>query len=177
MAGEQNQNDLRAVVENLVSHPSFRRIVSDAVQQSTQPQIQRSQQNFNASPNSTSSPNTGRATFSSPQQEMQSLFRTGGRGRGGGTVASFVPVLGSNRFSSRSSRSRGSSKAKMKKFSREVVLLSKPDVKFVVRGSNKAELMRKGQVIQCFDFFKEWTEEEVFENLRSAFAEILQDTR
>ena len=33
MAADQNQErDLRAVVENLVSHPGFRRIVSDAVQ-------------------------------------------------------------------------------------------------------------------------------------------------
>ena len=89
MAVEQNNTDLRTVVENLVSHPAFRRIVSDAVQQST------SGQNVNASTNVLPSPDSSRATFSSPQHELQSLFRTGGRGRGGGTVASFVPILGS----------------------------------------------------------------------------------
>ena len=173
MAGEQNNSDLRTVVENLVSHPSFRRIVSDAVQQSTKG----SEQNEAATTNDKSSPNTSRATFSSPQQELRSLFRTGGRGRGGGTVASFVPVLGSSRCGARSSRSRVSSKPKRKTFSREVVLLSRANVKFVVRGSKKADLMRKGQVVQCFEFCKEWTEKEVFENLSEAFAEVLQGTR
>ena len=171
MAAEQNNTDLRTVVENLVSHPAFRRIVSDAVQQST------SGQNVDASTNVLPSPDSSRATFSSPQHELQSLFRTGGRGRGGGTVASFVPILGSSRFSARSSRSRVSSKPKRKKYSREVVLLSRSNIKSVVRGSNKAELMRKGQVIQCFEFYKEWTDKEVYENLREAFAHVLQNTR
>ena len=171
MAVEQNNTDLRTVVENLVSHPTFRRIVSDAVQQST------SGQNVNASTNVLPSPDSSRGTFSSPQHELQSFFRTGGRGRGGGTVASFVPILGSSRFSARSSRSRVSSKPKRKKYSREVVLLSRSNIKSVVRGSNKAELMRKGQVIQCFEFCKEWTDKEVYENLREAFAHVLQNTR
>ena len=45
MAAEQNNADLRTVAENLVSHPAFRRIVSDAVQQSS------SGQNVNATTN------------------------------------------------------------------------------------------------------------------------------
>ena len=110
MATEQNNTDLRTVVENLVSHPAFRRIVSDAVQQSI------SGQNVNASTNVLPSPDSSRATFSSPQHELQSLFRTGGRGRGGGTVGSFVPILGSSRFSARSAQSRVSSKPKRKFF-------------------------------------------------------------
>ena len=126
MAAEQNNTDLRT---------AFRRIVSDAVQQSS------SGQNVNATTNVLPSPDASRATFSSPQHELQSLFRTGGRGRGGGTVASFVPILGSSRFSARSARSRVSRKRKRKKYSREVVLLSKSSIKSVVRGSNKAELM------------------------------------
>ena len=56
------------------------------------------------------------------------------------------------------------------------MLLLKPDVRFVVRGSRKADLMCEGQVIQCFEFFKDWTEEEVFQNLSDAFAEILHET-
>ena len=162
MAAEQNNTGLRTVAENLVSHPAFRIIVSDAVQQSS------SGQNVNATTNvlpSTTkvlpSPDASRATFSSPQHELQSLLGTGGRGRGGGTVASFVPILGSSRFSARSARSRVSSKPKRKKYSREVVLLSRSNSKSVVRGSNKAELMRKVQVIQCFEFCKEWTDKEV----------------
>ena len=173
MAAEQNNTDLKTVVENLVSHAAFRRIVSDAVQQSTSG----SGQNVTATTNVLPSPNASRATFSLPQQELESLFRTGGRGRGGGTVASFVPILGSSRFSAHSARSRVSSKPKRKKFSREVVLLSRSNIKSVVRGSNKADLMCKGQVIQCFEFCKEWTDKEVYENLREAFAQVLQNTR
>ena len=142
MAAEQNNTDLRTVAKNLVSHPAFRRIVSDAVQQLS------SGQSVDATTNVLPSPDANRATFSSPQHELQSLFRTGGRVRGGSDVASFVPILGSSRFSSRSARSRVSSKPRQKKYSREVVLLSRSNIKSVVRGSNKAELMRKGQVIQ-----------------------------
>ena len=83
MAAEQNNTDLRTVVENLVSHRAFRRIASDAAQQSP------SGQNVAATTNVLPSPNLGRATFSLPQQDLQSLFRTGGRGRrwvGGGGV-------------------------------------------------------------------------------------------
>ena len=76
MAAEQNNTDLRTVVENLVSHRAFRRIASDAAQQSP------SGQNVAATTNVLPSPNSGRATFSLPQQDLQSLFRAGGRGRG-----------------------------------------------------------------------------------------------
>ena len=37
--------------------------------------------------------------------------------------------------------------------------------------------MRKGHVIQCFDFFKDLTEEEVLGSLTDAFAEALRGTR
>ena len=78
------------------------------------------------------------------------------------SVASFVPILGSSRFSARGARSSVSSKPKRKRYSREVVLLSRSNIKSVVRGSNKTELMRKGQVIQCFEFCKELTDKEVY---------------
>ena len=65
MAAEQNNTDLRTVVENLVSHRAFRRIVSDAAQQP------RSGQNVTATTNVLLSPNSSWATFSSPQQELQ----------------------------------------------------------------------------------------------------------
>ncbi len=55
------------------------------------------------------------------------------------------------------------------KFTREVVLLLKAE-----SGSNKAELMRRGQVIQCFEFYKEWTEEEVFQHLRDVLSLVLK---
>ena len=64
-----------------------------------------------------------------------------------------------------------------KKFTREVVLLSKLNQVFTVRGSWKADLVRKGQVIQCFDFIREWSEEEVYEHLNGAFADVLHGTR
>ena len=179
MATDQNQErDLRVVVENLVSHPGFRRIVSDAVQGSN---ISNSSSHGSSTTDTSSSSNA--RSYSSPQQELRAIFRAGGggqgRGRGGGTVASFVPVLGSqNRFSSRSARSQGGGnrRARPKKFTREVVLLSKAESRFVVRGSNKADLVRRGQVIQCFEFYKEWTEEEVFQHLRDAFNLVLNDT-
>jgi hypothetical protein len=113
MAGDQNQNDLRAVIENLVSHPGFRRIVSDADQQSSQC----NERNASVSANATSSPNLSRTTVTlatSPQEELRSLFRRGGQSRGGGTVALFVPVLGSNRSNARSSRSRRGAKVQRK---------------------------------------------------------------
>lgn len=82
------------------------------------------------------------------------------------TVALFAPAFWSNRrFSSPSTRSCRSSKAEMR---------SELNVKFVVRRSNKIVLMRKGLVIQLFDFVKERTGEEELENLSSAFAKILQ---
>ena len=58
-----------------------------------------------------------------------------------------------------------SSKPKQKKYCRDVVLLSRLNMKSVVRGSNKADLMRKGQVILCFEFCKDWTDKEMYENL------------
>ena len=92
-------------------------------------------------------------------------------------VASFVLILGSSLLSARSVRSRVSSKPKQKKYSRDVVLLSRLNMKSVVRGSNKADLMRKGQVILCFEFCKDWTDKEMYENLREAFAQVHQNTR
>ena len=95
MAADQNQErDLRAVIENLVSHPSFRRIVSDAVQGNNL-NNNGNAINVSSSPGSTtntsSSSSSASTTYSSPQQELQAIFRAGaggqGCGRGGGTVA------------------------------------------------------------------------------------------
>ena len=62
-------------------------------------------------------------------------------------------------------------------FTREVVLLSSPTASNVVKGKKKAECLRKGQIISSFDFYRSWTEEDVYRQLSMAFQDKLHGKR
>ena len=133
MVDEKNQSDLRNVVENLVSHPDFRRIVSDAVQQSAQ----RSDQNVTASttircrqlfkihrgqhfrrPRTKCNPCSELEADVAEESQLLRLFPFLA------PAASMHVVL---RHAEKVKR-RGKSKETRKMFSREAELFSKPDV-------------------------------------------------
>ena len=143
--------------------------------------------------------NSSRTTYANPVAEFNAIFRrgasTGQQQQGGGTVASFLPGIAPytarsrSRNTSRTSRGRRSSSAppasasaasKPKAnnvFTREVVLLSSPTASNVVKGKKKAELLREGQVISSFDFYRSWTEEDVYRHLGMAFQDKLHGKR
>ena len=181
------QNIVENVVENVVNHPEFRSLVSGV-----QTQTSSITTSTSTSTTTSSSSASSCATFS-PIQEFNSIFRrgasTGQQQRGAGAVSSLSPGIGT--FTARS-RARSSShgrrqnatstcttsaRPKASTFTREVVLLSSPENRTVLRGKAKAELMRRGQVISFFDFNRSWTEDDVYRHLRQAFGEKLQGTR
>ena len=131
-----------------------------------------------------------------PIAEFNAFFRrgasTGQQQQGGGTVASFLPGIAhytarlrsrncrtsrGRRSSSASSASAASKPKANNAFTREVVLLSRPSASTVVKGKKKAELLREGQVISSFDFFRSWTEEDVYRQLSVAFQDKLRGKR
>ena len=136
-------------------------------------------------------------TFASPVAEFNAIFRHGasasqqqqGGGISGGTVASFLPGIASYTARSRSRNSNGSlgrrssscsSRSKppaSNTFTREVILLSSPNASSVVKGKRKADLMRKGQVINSFDFCRSWSEDDVYRHLRAGFQDKLRAMR
>ena len=138
-----------------------------------------------------------RTTYANPIAEFNAIFRrgasTGQQQQGGGTVASFLPGIahytarsrsrnGSTTRTSRGRRSSSASSAPSKSkannaFTREVVLLSSPTASNVVKGKKKAELLRKGQVISSFDFYRSWTKEDVYQQLSMAFQDKLHGKR
>ena len=177
------QNIVENVVENVVNHPEFRSLVSGV---QTQP-------SSSITSTTTSTTSTSSSTTFSPIQEFNSIFRrgasTGQQQQGAGTVSSFSPGIGTYTARSRArSSSRGrrqnatstcttTARSKASTFTREVVLLSSPEDRTVLRGKAKAELMRRGQVISSFDFNRSWTEDDVYRHLRQAFGEKLQGAR
>ena len=64
------------------------------------------------------------------------------------------------------------SKVQQTSFFREVVLLNDPQDVSVVRGAQKANLHRSGNVLSAFMFNKSWTALEVCENLERAFPNL-----
>jgi hypothetical protein len=150
----------------------------------------------NSATTASASNNRSRTTYANPIAEFNAIFRrgasTGQQQQGGGTVASFLPGIAhyTARLRSRNCRtSRGrrsssalsasaASKPKANNaFTREVVLLSRPSASTVVKGKKKAELLREGQVISSFDFFRSWTEEDVYRQLSVAFQDKLRGKR
>ena len=141
-------NNIRAIVNNVVNHPQFRSLLTDAVgssrqtsesvlNQSSNNRTHSSRTNNNATA-TTSSANVGRSSYSSPVEEFRSIFRFGNTQgqQGGGTVASFNPIgspIGSSvggRSRSRNRRNQRSSASNSTNpctnFAREVVLLNSP---------------------------------------------------
>ena len=190
-----NNRDLQSIVNNVVNHPQFRLLLSDAVEtsRSASEASQRNQltsTGTNPTSNSNSTPNggNGRSTYSSPVEEFNSIFRFGvtRQQQGAGTVSSFTPrstsrgrtqSLNSRRSRRYSPTATATSATRNTAFTREVVLLSDPTASATVRGNDKADLIKKGQVISDCDFNRSWTEEEVFGHIRQAFLEKLEGRR
>ena len=190
-----NNRDLQSIVNNVVNHPQFRLPVSDAVEtsRSASEASQRNRltstgTNPTSNSNSTSNGGNGRSTYSSPVEEFNSIFRFGvtRQQQGAGTVSSFTPrstsrsrtqSLNSRRSRRYSPTATATSATRNTAFTREVVLLSDPTASATVRGNDKADLIKKGQVISDCDFNRSWTEEEVFGHIRQAFLEKLEGRR
>lgn len=96
-----------------------------------------------------------------PQFEGRTNWQPAARGRGR------QPCSGGGKRSQSAQGGKGKH-VKSSKFSREVVLLRRPDDS-MVRGAAKAELQRLGHVISDFQFDKTWNANVVLEKLLSAF--------
>ena len=150
------------VVAGVLSHPDFRRMID--------------------SPSNI--PTTQRSTNQSPVEEFRALFR-----------ATRQPARDTPRFQARSTYNRPNrpnssvrcrpspsstststtlTKNKQTKtvFCREVILLNRADADVVVRGHNKAELYKKGNVISAFEFNKSWSADEVRKSIEEAFHQL-----
>lgn len=205
-ASVHSTNNIRTIVENVVNHPQFRSLLTDAVGSSRQtPEFvneenngaQWSRTNVNNATSNTTSANPGRSTYASPVEEFRSIFRFGSSSRqqGGGPVASFCPIgptiglstsstagrrnrrnFGRNQRSS-ASRSSSISTNQGTDFAREVVLLNRPTDCTTVRGKAKADLMKNGHVISSFDFQKNWSDQEIIRRIGTAFEDKLEGSR
>lgn len=179
--------NIRTIVNNVVNHPQFRSLLSNAVGSSRQTPVSRTDVNNEIATNL--SANRGRSTYSSPVEEFRSIFRVGSTQaqQGGGTVASFSSI-GSSIGSSARGRSRSRNRRNQRSspststnscmnFAREVVLVNSPTDCTTVRGKAKADLMKNGYVISSFDFKKSWSDEEIKKQIGLAFEEKLQGSR
>ena len=88
-------DNIRTIVENVVNHPQFCSLLTDAVGSSRQtPEFEKeenngaqwSRTNVNNATSNTASANPGRSTYASPVEEFRAIFRFGSSSRhqGGG---------------------------------------------------------------------------------------------
>ena len=82
-ASVHSTNNIRTIVENVVNHPQFRSLLTDAVGSSRQTLefvneenngAQWSRKNVNNATSNTASANPGRSTYASPVEEFHSIF-------------------------------------------------------------------------------------------------------
>ena len=180
-------SSLEELVNGVLTHPNFRNIVGNI--NSSNNSMNREQLGSNST---TISPASGLVPTAlpttNPAQELRNLFARGTSTSQQGNQNATLPRFnnrfsyqprGRNRalpYSTTTQTSKGKPRGKATKsaqtFCREVVLLNSADDNLVVRGSKKIELHRKGNIIRAFQFKKEWTFCEVYEELEKEFPQL-----